>query len=72
MDSFERLPVELVAAASRMMPTRWKTLLQLLRLLGVLEDERVEETLASDLELDAVGAFIAFYAASLNSGESHC
>ena len=34
--------------------TRWKALLQLLRLLGILEDKRVKVPLAPDLELDVV------------------
>jgi len=37
--------------------TRGKTLLQLLRLLSVVEDEGVQVAVAADLELDGVRAF---------------
>ena len=37
--------------------TRGETLLQLLRLLGVVEDKGVQVAVAADLELDGAGAF---------------
>lgn len=42
--------------------TWWQTLLQLLGLIRVLEDERVDESLAPDLELDVVGLLVLLYA----------
>lgn len=44
--------------------TWWQTLLQLLCLIRVLEHERVDESLASDLELDVVGLLVLLYAGS--------
>ena len=43
--------------------TRRQTLLQLIGLVGVLEDKGVEEAVASDLELDVVGLCAALYPA---------
>lgn len=40
----------------RKRPTRWKRVLQLVCLVGILENEGVEVSLAADLELDLVGA----------------
>jgi hypothetical protein len=41
----------------------WReTLLQLLGLVGILEDERVDEPLAPDLELDVVRLLVLLYA----------
>jgi len=42
--------------------TRRQTLLQLIRLVRILEDERVQEAVASDLELDLLRFAVAFYA----------
>ena len=35
--------------------TWWQTLLQLIGLVGILQDEGVDETVAADLELDLLG-----------------
>ena len=44
--------------------TGWKGLLQLLGLVGVLEGESVEISLASDLELGLVGGLVLLYPGS--------
>jgi hypothetical protein len=42
--------------------TRGKGLLELLGLVGILEDESVDEARSPDLELDAVGLLVLLYA----------
>lgn len=42
--------------------TRRQTLLQLIRLVRILQNERVQEAVASDLELDLLRFAVAFYA----------
>ena len=42
--------------------TRRQRLLQLIRLLIVVEDQSVKQTLAPDLEFDLVGLLVALYA----------
>ena len=44
--------------------TRRQTLLQLIRLIRILQYQGVQEAMASDLELDLLGFAIAFYACS--------
>jgi hypothetical protein len=44
--------------------TGWKRLLQLLGLLGILQDKSVQVSLAADLELDVGGLLAALYASS--------
>lgn len=57
--------------ARRSLHTRWERLLQLVGLVGVLEDKGVEALLASDLELGLrdTGALVLLYASSWNT---HC
>ena len=47
--------------------TWWQTLLELLSLVAVLEDKRVDESLAPDLELDVVGVLVLLYAGGYKS-----
>lgn len=42
--------------------TRGKRLLELLGLVGILEDESVDEARCADLELDVVGLLVLLYA----------
>ena len=43
----------------------WRqTLLQLIRLIGILQDQRVQEAVTSDFKLDLLGFPITFYASS--------
>ena len=49
--------------------TRRQTLLQLIRLFRIFEDERIEESMTSDFEFDLVGRFVAFYAARCTGRE---
>lgn len=44
--------------------TRGKRLLELLGLVGVLQNQGVDEALASDLELDVAGLLVLLYACS--------
>ena len=44
--------------------TRRQTLLQLIRLIRILQNERVQEAVTADFELDLLGFPIAFYARS--------
>lgn len=60
------LSVEEGRAAAVEWRTRGKTLLELLSLVGVLEDKGVDEALASDLELDVAGLGVLLYARSCN------
>lgn len=55
--------------ARRSLHTRWERLLQLVGLVGVLEDKGVEALLASDLELGLrdTGALVLLYASSWNT-----
>lgn len=57
------------ARARRSLHTRWERLLQLVGLVGVLEDKGVEALLASDLELGLrdTGALVLLYASSWNT-----
>ena len=47
----------------RMGHTRRQTLLQLICLLGILQDQRVKEACAADLEFDLVGLLVPLDAA---------
>lgn len=55
------LPIAAIEMCMGPVRTGWKTLLQLLRLIRVFEDERVEVALASDLEFRLVRRPVLLY-----------